>query len=112
MKNEEINRRIAEACGWRKPEPDECSFPEHELKSPVDGCCYVNVPDYCTDLNAMHEAETHILRSEHTDTLGLNYWKNLWFVCGDNYEKITTVAHATAHQRAEAFLRTIGKWEE
>lgn len=64
------------------------------------------VPDYLNDLNAMHEAEKGLpleLRTRYITTLfGITnitgpYW---------------TAVHATAAQRAEAFLRTLGKWEE
>ena len=59
--------------------------------------------DWCNDLNAMHEAE----KSLHSTDLGcMGIWiarllkqDGEWF-------------HATARQRAEAFLRTLGKWEE
>jgi hypothetical protein len=72
-----------------------------------------DLPDYLNDLNAMHEVEKTMLN----DTLTLlNYArelrylvnsegsaKNERFICGD--------WHATAAQRSEAYLRTIGKWE-
>lgn len=57
--------------------------------------------NYCKDLNAMHEAEMELsphqrdqMRMRLNVTLGEEYWR------------------ATARQRAEAFLRTLGKWEE
>lgn len=56
--------------------------------------------DYCTDLNAIHEAEQTLKGMalyEHID--------QLFDLC---YEPTI----ATARQRAEAFLRTLGKWEE
>ena len=65
-------------------------------------------PDYLNDLNAMHEAEE--LFYAKPDTLECaermrDYSKWLWLIA--KYP-----LHATATQRAEAFLRTIGKWEE
>ena len=57
-------------------------------------------PDWCNDLNAMHEAEKTL-----TSAQLLDYIAFLFDTC---YE--ATVA--TARQRAEAFLRTLGKWEE
>lgn len=70
------------------------------------------IPDYLNDLNAMHEVEA-TLTAEQSDEL-FYYW--LAFAvsqgrCGDQiwqYRKL--MAHATAAQRAEAFLKTIGKW--
>jgi hypothetical protein len=69
------------------------------------------VPDYLNDLNAMHEAEK-VLTPDRQE----------YFVCvldrmlhggraSDLSEQFLSL-HATAAQRAEAFLRTIGKWEE
>ena len=60
-------------------------------------------PDYLNDLNAMHEAEK-ALRNQFT-TLEEVYWRNLAYVQPHPI-------FATAVQRAEAFLRTVGKWEE
>ena len=57
--------------------------------------------DYCADLNAMHEAE-EILSPHQRDQMRLR----LNMALGDEYWR------ATARQRAEAFLRTLGKWEE
>ena len=64
---------------------------------------FIVVPDYLTDLNAMHEAEK---------ALGLAYdrWtRELRAICERDRRCIES---AKASQRAEAFLRTIGKWEE
>jgi len=67
-------------------------------------------PNFATDLNAMHEAEKVLTKDQNsylTTLAGLvevDHLRGLdadWpWVC------------ATARQRAEAFLRTIGKWEE
>jgi len=59
--------------------------------------------DWCGDLNAMHEAENGLnknLRNQYIDWLGT--------IHTDSWEFAT----ATARQRAEAFLRVLGKWEE
>ena len=60
-------------------------------------------PDYPTDLNAMHEAEKVLTLPERR-----KYRKTLLGHC----EPASIAIHATAAQRAEAFLRTIGKWED
>ena len=57
--------------------------------------------DYCNDLNAMHEAEKVFDCPEL-------YECNLIKVCGG----IQYMWHATARQRAEALLRTLGKWHQ
>jgi hypothetical protein len=59
--------------------------------------------DYCTDLNAMAAAEawlSPIDRDHYIDALGVMF-DNAW-----------AFALANARQRAEAFLRTLDKWEE
>jgi len=71
----------------------------------------IEVPDYLNDLNAMHEAEK-VLTPDRQE----------YFVCvldrmlhggraSDLSEQFLSL-HATAAQRAEAFLKTIGKWED
>ena len=63
-------------------------------------------PDYPTDLNAMHEAEKVLKEDSEAAFRG---W--LWLAHGQP-EMRCKIIHATAAQRAEAFLRTIGKWKE
>jgi hypothetical protein len=101
MTDEQINAAIAEVCGWKEVEPwlngDRC----FELNQSVCGYRIEDLPDYCTDLNAMHEAEM-VLRN------GRNY-EYL-----HQLERVTPsyMVYATARQRAEAFLKTVEKWEE
>jgi hypothetical protein len=80
LTNEQINRAIAAVYGWEA--------------------------DYCTDLNAMHEAEEVL-----TDVQCLFFRTHLRERL-ENHPASLYVWHATARQRAEAFLRTLGKWEE
>jgi hypothetical protein len=64
--------------------------------------------NYCTDLNAMHEAEK-VLAPKKWNNFSENWWNYYHHLLdGDVHKTI----HATARQRAEAFLRTLGKWEE
>jgi hypothetical protein len=95
MTNKQINIAIAEAVGWEG----------HPVFIDVMGNHYpVGLPpDYCNDLNAMHEAEK-VLTSEQID-------KYVTILCLE-IQPEPKLHHATAQQRAEAFLRTIGKWEE
>jgi hypothetical protein len=63
--------------------------------------------DYCADLNAMHEAEK-VLN-------GLDKWRyalRLTEVTQSQSSDDMSFFCATARQRAEAFLRTLGKWKE
>jgi len=66
-----------------------------------------HVPQYVYDLNAMHQAEKSLTHDQHID-----YMEHLG-MCSDDYgHKVWAYVQATAAQRAEAFLRTIGKWED
>jgi hypothetical protein len=71
------------------------------------------IPDYLNDLNAMHEAEQMLWRIDwsnryiFTDNLA-NTLKGR--VVNRNEWDAGTLLDATAAQRAEAFLKTIGKW--
>jgi hypothetical protein len=72
----------------------------------------IRIPDYLNDLNAMHEVETHLLNKEGDDW-GI-YCDNLMdiIVSAAGYSAAELYCHASAATRAEAFLKTIGKWEE
>jgi hypothetical protein len=72
--------------------------------------CNGDIPNYCTDLNAMHEAERHLGESSNM----LDYTNELYdMACRAMKQNGKWNPYgATARQRAEAFLRTLGKWEE
>jgi hypothetical protein len=98
MTPEQQRISIAVACGWLK----------------VHGHSVAGIPDYLNDLNAMHEAEK-VLTDEIENDEFERYCKKLSELCcpikcGGSGCGFTITA--TASQRAEAFLRTIGKWEE
>jgi hypothetical protein len=82
--------------GWTMPE-QWCMDPKGVLRFNHDR------PNYLNDLNAMHEAEK-VLTSEQVTSYvySLESMNERW----------STPAFATAAQRAEAFLRTIGKCKE
>jgi hypothetical protein len=118
MKSSEINKAIAEICGWRNfersgillPDPPWLGYP---TKNAIIGKKQ-KVPDYCGDLNAMHEAEG-IVFSDLSEISTCRYWsKELPFVTGATsgwiHRDSPRIGGATATQRAEAFLRTFGKW--
>lgn len=110
MTDEQINTAIAKACGW-------INLHSHSLNptvwvgdEPLDDGRYLpftQVPDYCTDLNAMHEAEKTIFPFYATV-----YFNKLAKVTGSEMSDDTDYFCATARQRAEAFLRILGKWEK
>ena len=74
----------------------------------------IPTPDYVNDLNAMHEAEK-VLPADKSEEGCWGYIGHLIEIVQaegmDLHREVFVVAHATAAQRAEAFLRTIGKWE-
>lgn len=140
MSPEKQRIAIAEACGWRIQNPEELRVIYRSWippgKQPLHGAFYTSrPPDYLTDLNAMHEAEK-VLTPEHASQFAACVEavveNHVWLqsgksdevfkrqVCmnsGDprgrpDYDILFTYVHATAAQRAEAFLRTIGKWED
>jgi len=81
MTDEQINAAIAEACGWNY-KPVNCGG-----------------ADFCTDLNAMHQAEETLPDGE------------LWTMKYNLPSQGGLEFRSTARQRAEAFLRTLGLWE-
>jgi hypothetical protein len=64
-------------------------------------------PDWCNDLNAMHDAEK-VVTSNYSQT----YSTELAEITKVRYYNDSDFFCATARQRAEAFLRTLGKWED
>jgi hypothetical protein len=118
MSEEQINIAIAEACGWKDLENEDFSeygVPCFMLMGSNNTGTRLAPPDYCNDLNAMHDAEKVLIEKCKEG----NYWFHLREILEfpyaesdwDHYYYISAI-HATAKQRAEAFLRTIGKWEE
>jgi hypothetical protein len=72
-------------------------------------------PDYLNDLNAMHEAEKLLNVVQIAKYLGHLYSFTEAAKpesCPWTVVSARVAAHATAAQRAEAFLRTLGKWED
>lgn len=63
--------------------------------------------NYCRDLNAMHGAEKVLTKAQWEDFV--EYLSNGFFSVSDVWKD---VCHATARERAEAFLRTLGKWNQ
>jgi len=102
MKPELQRIAIAEACGWTVINDSLCHITPDRNGEPQIAVI-ARLPDYLTDLNAMHEAEQNI-RHDH-DSWG----KYLVFLSRSAPE---CRVFSTAAERAEAFLRTVGKWEE
>lgn len=90
---EELNKRLAELCGLRWSMADEAYF--------KDGSYYGD-PNYCADLNAIHEAENQLTESEFE-----RYEAELRVVVGNemlaDYRPIYVI-RATAKQRTIALI--------
>jgi hypothetical protein len=114
MTNEQINVAIAEACGWNPP-PEEIENITHGGGKfmPSEEWRKSHIPNYCNDLNAMHEVE-ETLKGMNKAEFAVQLTKSSGKDWPDGKVAAGSFAHihATALQRAEAFLRTLGKWEE
>jgi hypothetical protein len=88
MKDKQINEAIATACGWDH-KPINCGG-----------------ADFCNDLNAMHEAEASLANDPD------QWWLFVEWLTDICVAGVALCISATARQRAEAFLKTLGKWEE
>ncbi len=112
MKPEAQRIAIAQALGWRDFHDGDSNkgwgllgrHPSMHANAPKE-----YVPDYLSDLNAMHKAEKALTSVFHyVQILG----EIVSQVYGDNRDAIRLSITATAAQRAEAFLRTLGKWTD
>ena len=101
MTDEQINAAIAEACGLKKP--------SRKVKLNDKGFFvtqHAKLPNYCNDLNAMHEAERMFI-----GPIESQYAENLVEITNADWMEQTRFFCATARQRAEAFLRTLFLWK-
>lgn len=122
---------IAEACGWIKVGRSlaglggfpPSGYEKHPLPSPEDhsenwrirygkspGNQWFSLPDYLNDLNAMAKAEKWLRGTDqqyYNDVEFYNRWAKY-----SHYVFRSFGISATATQRAEGFLRILGKWEE
>jgi hypothetical protein len=106
MTNEQINAAIARECGW-----SEVNSTHRSGKAP--NAEYIGsefIPNYCTDLNAMHQAEKVLTKDRNSYLTELAILVSTDDLRGQDADWPWVCA--TARQRAEAFLRTLGKWEE
>jgi hypothetical protein len=131
MTSEEINRAVAESVGfnWWAVEKGgwyyrqggagytnrieeagrytEADARKELVRGEPMGVHAIPPPDYCNDLNAMHEVEKTLTDEQHR--LFRSY---LGEAVGDVAYFCRKIISATARQRAEAYLRTIGKWRD
>jgi hypothetical protein len=106
---------IAESCGWKwkdsgidnifcwhSPQGTYFGRPLYKSSEGTKESEADHLPNYLEDLNAMHEVEK-TLTQENQEKYGKNLASIGW---------TWDIWKATAAQRAEAYLKTIGKWEE
>jgi hypothetical protein len=104
---------IAEVCGWKGPDHKEVQNhvatwqkPEIWWMNPKGELTWISeVPDYLNDLNAMHDAEKMLTAQQ-----GGDYDSHLWIIIQRDKTR-PACWHATAAQRAEAFLKTLNLWK-
>lgn len=118
MKPEEMRVAIALACGYKGCTDSKCDYRKAQhLHDAAGRVCFPEpystsrYPDYLSDLNACAEMEKALGPN------AFNYVRSLeevvakaggWEVRKQQMDD--AVVFATAKQRCEAFLRTIGKW--
>jgi len=97
MEPKQQNKVIADFCGWEpSKEIDGC------WRRKSDGLTQTCIPNFVNDLNAISDAEDYL-----SEELVMLYDNNLAVICLENF-----IWSATAAQRSEAFLKTIGKWKD
>ena len=106
MTDFEINKAIAEVCGWKIHHMDRYLITDPKYPHSVQPIG--TIPNYCNDLNAMHEAEKSIQENKR-----VLYGIHLAWICGHTKNVgLWHISTATAKNRAEAFLKTFEQWEE
>lgn len=124
MTDTEINKAIAEWCGWRLEESPAkglwrimhglrliSTFHWYDFNgkigSPTLESISNELPNYTHDLNACHEAENHLMK---TDDMLFHEMNEV--LHNEVVPPNERVWHCPARQRCEALLRTLGKWKE
>lgn len=122
--DEQINIVIASLQGWTKINEVDRGFGVHPhwltatdyLGRPIESPPIWEIPEYTKSLDAMHEV-VMTLSEDQEDAFTHELLKMVAYhqpyrdgeQCFADYFK---VANATARQRAEAYLKTVEKWEE
>lgn len=105
MTNEQINIAIAESLGEIDPRYTTTGgfIASYVINGVTVG--FHGLPNYTADLNACHEMVRHLTDDEYA-----KYSQSLLQLVGSFTRP--RYHDATARQRCEAYLRTIGKWIE
>ena len=108
MTDQEINIALAEVRGWKRTSNSGSGW-----QAP-DGCPDCYPPNYCHDLNAMHDVWKTAIAPRASENLQTRWRYWLQSICRRDTDiyGFCSVSNAIARQRAEAFLRTFGKWSD
>lgn len=124
MKPELQRIAIAEACGWRIESDGTSTFVYRPNEKVGNGYRINNIrdqkiirllPDYLNDLNAMHDAKKALWKMDWSNRYAFNdHLANILKgrAVNRNEWDVETLLDATADQEAEAFLRTLNKWDD
>lgn len=118
MTKEGINRALAEWMGWTKCV---CDDPECGVWFPPSGEPALEVPNFYASLDAVHEVALKLSDVSYTGKDGQQWTERCDFMA--HLERIVIrdtkvdqcnfeFYNATAPQRCEAILRTLGLWKE
>jgi hypothetical protein len=118
MNTKKINIILAEFCGWDCDPMDARDWGSRGQWARHGATGNVvsknRIPDYCNDLNAIHEVEAKLTSDQLFD-----YFYNLNDAVGHidsnspawiKEYSVMGIAMATAQQRAEAIVKTLDKW--
>lgn len=111
MNPEQQRIKIAEACGWTNISlmPYGSGSGAYLVpKGYKNGIGPTIVPHYLKDLNAMHEAEKVLTEQQAKEYR----WKLQQGFLPSTQMAQELLCHATAAERAEAFLRTLNLWTD
>jgi hypothetical protein len=110
MSPEQQRIAIAQVCGWTNINIQcsniNCGTPPSSKIGPaicLEGIWHYTLPDYLSDLNAMHEAEKIL-----SDEQRYNYMLTLAEITKTT--QFRNLISSTAAQRAKAFLKTLNLW--
>lgn len=100
------NRAIAEWCGWRDVAIRKWGA-SVMIGVPPNKKHSASVPDYHTDLNSMHSAESRLTEAQKVEFMD---WL-LQITIGGGWTEFDMI-HATAADRCQALLRTLKLWRD
>jgi hypothetical protein len=112
--NKEAQRiAIAKLCGFIEIHNWRGWNKEAQLQGKLaKGGYYQVLPDYLNDINAMHEAFNVIPEDKEEEFMTRLYFGDDWQKFSINHCDPLGCLKASASQLAEAFLKTLNKWEE